>query len=148
MSKEFSELLATSRELYEAMNRFDAYTAKRLGVHPSDIRCLNALLDGALTAGQIADRLGLTTGSVTALVNRLMKVGYVVRTENEHDRRRKEISLHPDFREKAEKIYNSLGAHIGAQFEDCTVQQISLSTASLRRIMDGFSVDRFADRDS
>lgn len=148
MSKEFSELMAISRELYEAMNRFDAYTAKRLGVHPSDIRCLNALLDGALTAGQIAERLGLTTGSVTALVNRLMKVGYVVRTENVHDRRRKEISLHPDFREKAEKIYNSLGAHIGVQFEECSVQQISLSTESLRRIMNGFSVDRFADRDS
>ena len=58
MSTEFRALLANSRELYEAMNRFDAYTAKALGVHPSDIRCLNALIDGALTAGEIADGLG------------------------------------------------------------------------------------------
>ena len=146
MSKEFSELLATSRELYEAMNRFDAYTARRLGVHPSDIRCLIALLDGALTAGQIAERLGLTIGSVTALVNRLVRAGYVVRAENEHDRRCKEISLHPDVRGKAEKIYSSLGAHIGAQFEGCDCQQISFSAESLRRIIGGFSLERFANR--
>ncbi len=147
MSKEFSELLATSRELYEAMNRFDVYTAKRLGVHPSDIRCLNTLLDGALTAGQVAERLGLTTGSVTALVNRLVRAGYVVRAENELDRRCKEISLHPDFRGKAEKIYNTLGAHIGAQFEGSDGQQISLYTESLRRIISGFSLERIANRE-
>lgn len=143
MSKEFYELLATSRDLYEAMNRFDAYTAKRLDVHPSDIRCLNALLDGELTAGQIGERLDLTTGSVTALINRLLKVGYVVRAESEHDRRRIMVSLHPQFRDRAELIYNSLGGHIGAQFEDCSPEEIRQSTESLKRIMAGFSVSRF-----
>lgn len=143
MSKEFYELLATSRELYEAINRFDAFTAKRLEVHPSDIRCLNALLDGELTAGQIGERLGLTTGSVTALINRLVKVGYIVRAESEQDRRQIKVSLHPDFRDRAELIYNSLGGHIGAQFQDCSPEEIKQSTQSLKRIMAGFSVTRF-----
>ena len=143
MSKEFYELLATSRELYEAMNRFDAFTAKKLGVHPSDIRCLNALLDGELTAGQIGERLGLTTGSVTALINRLVKIGYVVRAENERDRRQIKVSLNPEFRDRAELIYNSLGGHIGAQFEDCTADEIKQSTDCLQRIMSGFSLSRF-----
>lgn len=143
MSKEFDELLAISRELYEAMNRFDAFTAKKLNVHPSDIRCLNALIDGEMTAGEISERLGLTTGSVTALIKRLEKVGYVTRAENKQDRRQIKVSLHPGFRDRAEIIYNSLGAHIGVQFEDCSAEQIRQSTESLHRITAGFSVSRF-----
>lgn len=142
MSKEFDELLATSRELYEAMSRFDAFTAKKLGVHPSDIRCLNALLDNDLTAGQIGERLGLTTGSVTALINRLVKIKYVVRAESDTDKRRIKVSLHPEFRHRAELIGNSLGAHIGVQFEECSAAGIKQSTEALKRITAGFSVTR------
>ena len=101
MSSEFQMLLANCRELYEAMNRFDAYTAKQLGVHPSDIRCLNALIDGPMSAGEIGTRLGLTTGTVTALVNRLVKAGYAVRRVGALDKRQIEVSLDPRFSERA-----------------------------------------------
>ena len=143
MSTEFRELLANSRELYEAMNRFDAYTAKVLGVHPSDIRCLNALIDGALTAGEIANRLGLTSGTVTALVTRLVNAGYAVRTVSAVDKRQIEVSLDPAFAQRAETIYNSLGGHIGLQFDGCSAEQIAQSAESVKRLTEGFSLSRF-----
>jgi DNA-binding MarR family transcriptional regulator len=143
MSKEFHELLANSRALYEAMNRFDAYTAKALGVHPSDIRCLNALIDGKMTAGEISTRLGLSTGTVTALVNRLVKAGYAVRAVSAVDKRQVEISLDPNFAERAEKIYNSLGGHIGLQFDGYTLEQIAQSANAVKRLTEGFSLKRF-----
>lgn len=145
MSKEFYELLASSRELYEAMNRFDAYTAKVLGVHPSDIRCLNALLDGPMTAGQIAARLGLTTGTVTALINRLVKAGYVVRRVSKTDKRQTDISLDPRFAARAETITNSLGAHIGRQYQGYSACQIRQSTEAVKRLTAGFALSRFGE---
>ncbi len=143
MSKEFHQLLANSRELYEAMNRFDAYTAKALGVHPSDIRCLNALIDGTMTAGEISSRLGLSTGTVTALINRLVKAGYAVRKVSEVDKRQVDISLDPNFVERAEKIYNSLGGHIGLQFDGYSAEQIAQSAQAVKRLTEGFSLERF-----
>lgn len=143
MSSEFQMLLANCRDLYEAMNRFDAYTAKQLGVHPSDIRCLNALIDGPMTAGEIGTRLGLTTGTVTALVNRLVKAGYALRNVSAVDKRQIEVSLDPRFSQRAEKIYNSLGAHIGLQFDGYKVEQIEQAADAVRRLTQGFSVSRF-----
>ena len=48
-----------------------------------------------LTHGQVADVLGITSGSVTALVDRLVDAGYVRRRPSDIDRRRIEIELTP-----------------------------------------------------
>lgn len=41
-----------------------------------------------MTAGELGKKTGLSTGSVTALVDRLEKAGYVVREKDPNDRRR------------------------------------------------------------
>lgn len=63
--------------------------AERVGMHSTDMECLDVLLmSGPATAGQIADRSGLTTGAVTRLVDRLASRGLVRRREDPADRRR------------------------------------------------------------
>jgi DNA-binding MarR family transcriptional regulator len=63
--------------------------AERVGIHSTDMECLDVLLmSGPATAGQIADRTGLTTGAVTRLVDRLASRGLVRRREDPADRRR------------------------------------------------------------
>ncbi|NJO82666.1 MAG: MarR family transcriptional regulator [Blastochloris sp.] len=63
--------------------------ADRLGLNTTDLSCL-ALLGVAtpLTAGQLAEATGLTTGSVTVMIDRLEKAGYVERAKDPFDRRR------------------------------------------------------------
>lgn len=58
-------ILTATRRLCEAMCRFDARAAAALGLHVTDLRCVNALKDGPLTAGDIGARLALSSGSVT-----------------------------------------------------------------------------------
>ncbi len=41
-----------------------------------------------MTAGELGKKTGLSTGSVTALVDRLEKAGYVAREKDPNDRRR------------------------------------------------------------
>jgi DNA-binding MarR family transcriptional regulator len=68
--------------------------ADAVGMHLTDHECLD-LLDwaGPLTAGEIATHLGLSTGAVTALVDRLERGGWVRRERDVADRRRVIVHL-------------------------------------------------------
>lgn len=62
--------------------------AERLGLHPTEVEVLDLLgRAGPLTAGQVAEVTGLTTGAATRLIDRLERAGYVRRAPNPHDRR-------------------------------------------------------------
>jgi DNA-binding MarR family transcriptional regulator len=80
-------MLAAMRQLHAAMERLEALAAARLGVVRSDWRCLVLLGEGALPPRVIGARLGLTSGSVTALLDRLAGQGYVTRRRDPADRR-------------------------------------------------------------
>ncbi len=68
---------------------FSKLIADQVGQHPTDLECLDfLLLSGPSTAGKLSELTGLTTGAVTAMIDRLEKAGYVRRTRDEHDRRK------------------------------------------------------------
>jgi DNA-binding IclR family transcriptional regulator len=63
--------------------------AERLRLNPTDLETLEILLrEGALPAGKLAERTGLTTGAVTGITDRLERRGYVRRQPDPADRRR------------------------------------------------------------
>ncbi|WP_223585885.1 MarR family winged helix-turn-helix transcriptional regulator [Microbacterium sp. OVT16B] len=73
-----------------AVDDFDRQMARLLGVNGTDLRCLEVLIGAReeITPRIIADRLGLTTGSVTTMLDRLERAGYVQRTPHPEDRRK------------------------------------------------------------
>lgn len=59
------------------------------GLHPTEWYALAELsLSGRLTAGDLATRVGLTTGAATRLIDRLERAGRVRRLADPADRRR------------------------------------------------------------
>src|SRR3954452_25419859 len=67
---------------------FGQSVAIRLGLSESDIDALELLIDsGAATAGKLAEVLGMTSGAVTRVIDRLEQAGYVRRTTDPTDRR-------------------------------------------------------------
>lgn len=70
-----------------------AARARQLGLHQMELTALEHLvvLDG-LTPGELAHRLGLTSGGVTALVGRLVAAGLVCREPHPSDRRMRVLS--------------------------------------------------------
>lgn len=63
-------------------------------MNPSAYAILSELsLDGWLTNGQIAQRLGMSTGGVTPALDRLERPGYIERTPNPADRRSSVVSI-------------------------------------------------------
>lgn len=81
------EVLAAVRGLRTVLDRFDDAACGTLGINRTDLHALNALEERPLTAGQLAARLGVTPGSITPLVDRLGRAGYVEREQDPTDRR-------------------------------------------------------------
>jgi DNA-binding MarR family transcriptional regulator len=74
----------------------DDVICELLGINRSDSRCLDILEQhGRMTAGQLAEEARLTTGAITAVIDRLERAGYAHRVSDPSDRRRVLIQLTP-----------------------------------------------------
>jgi len=84
------------RELSYAVVRFHEALGQRLGLTAMDHKHLDLIdREGPLTAGRLAQLIGLSTGAVTHLVDRLVNAGYVRRIADAGDRRRVLIETDP-----------------------------------------------------
>jgi DNA-binding MarR family transcriptional regulator len=76
------------RELVLGWDRYREAVADELGVGTSEVVALGFLCeDGPRTPSDIGQRLNLTSGSVTALIDRLEAAAFVTRSQNPDDRR-------------------------------------------------------------
>jgi DNA-binding MarR family transcriptional regulator len=84
------------QEFFAAISRNSTWTvmfhqaaALRMGLNPTDLKCVGLLQEtGPIAAGELAAFTGLTTGAITAVLDRLEKVELVRRIADPHDRRR------------------------------------------------------------
>jgi DNA-binding MarR family transcriptional regulator len=84
-----SEFLLAVRRAGSVMQLLGAASAERIGINVTDLNCLNILaLGGHVTAGELAKATGLTTASITGVLDRLEEAGFVHRERDPHDRRR------------------------------------------------------------
>lgn len=69
---------------------FNSRVARRAGLSTTDHKCLELAraVDTRLTAGQIAELSGLSTGAVTGVIDRLERAGFVRRVRDPGDRRK------------------------------------------------------------
>ena len=79
-----------------AASDFDEGLAKKLKLSRTDMRCLDLIGRlGPMTAGQLAEESGLTTGAVTFILDRLEEAGMVTRRRDTEDRRRVWVEIVP-----------------------------------------------------
>jgi DNA-binding MarR family transcriptional regulator len=82
-------LAQLGREHSDATVLFHATMARLLDLNVTDYKTMSVLQRlGPMSAGEIAQHTGLATASVTNLVDRLEKKGYVRRVHDPADRRR------------------------------------------------------------
>jgi DNA-binding MarR family transcriptional regulator len=69
----------------------------KIGINATDLNCLNILsFSGHMTAGELARATGLTTASITGVVDRLEEARFVTRERDPHDRRRVVVQINLD----------------------------------------------------
>lgn len=95
-----------SRLSQGATNLFDERVDEFLGINRTDGRCLDIISrHGRVSAGQLANESGLTTGAVTAVLDRLEAVGYALRTRDSLDRRKIWVQCTPHVLQLVEVIF-------------------------------------------
>src|SRR5271170_4418386 len=96
------EFLLAMRRAGSIMQLLGQVSADRIGINATDLNCLNLVaLTGHMTAGDLAKQTGLSTASITGVLDRLEEGGFVRRVRDPHDRRRVivELSGGPGLRE-------------------------------------------------
>jgi DNA-binding MarR family transcriptional regulator len=85
---------AAMRQTGALMQLLSQAAADRIGINATDLNCLNILsFNGHMTAGELARATGLTTASITGVIDRLEEAGYVTRERDPHDRRRVVVTM-------------------------------------------------------
>jgi len=91
------EFLLAMRRAGAVMQLLGAAAAEKIGINVTDLNCLNILaLRGRMTAGGLARETGLTTASITGVLDRLEEAGFVRRERDPQDRRRVMVRLDPE----------------------------------------------------
>lgn len=118
---------ALGRELSAITVMLHSQIAERVGLSATDHKCLDLAVraEQPLTAGQIAERSGLSTGAVTGVIDRLERAGFVRRVRDPHDRRKVLVEV----------SQGSL-ARYGDAFDGLT--------EALQRVMSGYTPEELA----
>jgi DNA-binding MarR family transcriptional regulator len=88
------EFVLAMRRTGSIMQLVNQAAADRIGINTTDLNCLNIVaLTGAMTAGELAKATGLTTASITGVLDRLEESGFVRRERDATDRRRVIVQL-------------------------------------------------------
>lgn len=133
-SKLVDELIAAFRDSGNQDAAFENLAAERLGISRTDLHCINAIENaGGLTAGQLAERAGLTSGAVTGVVDRLERAGFARRVPDAADRRRVRLEVTPEFYARAGEIWGPLHDDwVAALADNFTAAELARITEFLR----------------
>lgn len=92
----------------------------------TDSKTLSVLMqEGAMTAGQLAARLSLTSGAVTSVLDRLESRDYIWRTQDPDDRRKVVIEPNlPKLNTSCAKPYISIGKAFEQLYKTYSTEQL------------------------
>lgn len=121
---------------------FGQSVAIRLGLSESDIDALEMLLDtGAASAGKLAELLGMTTGAITRVIDRLEQAGYVRRVPDPADRRRVIVEPVPERAVTVEAMFASLEQAAATEADRYSPDQLAAISDFLARMADATGVE-------
>lgn len=128
------QLSNSYRRYLAAIVLFHLAAAEDLGLTVTDYQACNILeMEGALTSGELGQRLGLTTGAATRAIDRLVDAGYARRTVDPSDRRRVVVE-HTDL---LPKNLEGLLAHVRAPIAKVVEQMSPEQLSGLQLYLEG-----------
>ena len=126
-----SDFLLAMRQAGSIMQLLGQVSAERIGINVTDLNCLNIVaLTGPMTAGDLARATGLTTASITGVLDRLEQGGFIRRERDPKDRRRVIVNV------KAGRGLREIGLTFGPLVKAWRATAGSYSDEELRLLLE------------
>lgn len=129
MRKRRQTLITEAGNAMQAYQRstqaFDDAVGRALGLNPTDLRCLDWLVDGPKSAGELSQGTGLSSAATTSLIDRLERKGFVQRVRDAVDRRRVLVEMTPQGRRRVYRYYGPIVQQGNDLFADLTNEQVA-----------------------
>ena len=122
------------QQYQRSVQAFDDTVGRALALGPADLRCLDWLVDGPKSAGQLSTATGLRPAATTALIDRLAKRGLVRRTRSETDRRTVLVEMTELGQARTWEAYGPLVRAGQPMLEELSTEQLEFMADYLRRI--------------
>jgi DNA-binding MarR family transcriptional regulator len=121
------ELANSVRANQRATDVVDELASQLLGVNRTDSRCMDILDQHApMTAGELARASNLTTGAITAVIDRLERAGYARRVADPSDRRRVLIEPTEKMKQAAWELFGQIYEDASPLMDPYSNEQIEL----------------------
>ncbi len=117
-----------------SVQAFDDEVGRAMGLGPADLRCLDWLSQGPLTAGQLSVATGLRPAATTALVDRLVARGFIERTPSETDRRQVLVRMTDEGHRQTWAFYGPLVAEGAPLLSELSKEQLGFMLDYLETI--------------
>ncbi len=138
-SKRSPELEQAITSLFQASALLDPIRLRiwdRENLTVTQLRLLGHLHDqGGLSNAELADRLYVTRPSVSALLERLERGGFIRREVSPHDRRGIQIWLEPKGIEVQESLREEIREYVAGLFESLSVAETLQFAASVEKFV-------------
>jgi DNA-binding MarR family transcriptional regulator len=128
-----------TRELFRQATALSAAITEASGLHHTDaaaLRALDAAAGAPITVSRLGADLNLSSGAVTALVDRLERHGMVQRTRDAGDRRRVHVSLTPKARALGADLLAPIADRIGHAIGDLDAADLRVVERYLATVVD------------
>src|SRR5258707_11863531 len=125
-----------ARQHSTAVVLFHHAVAERLGLGPTDHKCLDLLRErGAMAGTDLSAITGLTSGAITGVVARLERAGYLRREPDPHDGRKQILRLALE-RAHIQDVIDPLRKDVAALLENFDAHQLTAIAEFLARTTD------------
>ncbi|MDO6461513.1 MarR family transcriptional regulator [Granulosicoccaceae sp. 1_MG-2023] len=139
------EVLIALRRVIRATDLHSKYLAKTTGLTAPQILLMQTLRDrGEITIGELAGDISLSQATVTTILDRLEKRGYVYRARSQADKRKVHAHLTDQGFEALKSAPMPLQDQFTRQFADLQEWEQSMILSSLQRVaqmMDAQHID-------
>jgi DNA-binding MarR family transcriptional regulator len=126
-------IMLEARTLHAVRDGVEEAVVELLGLNRTDSRCLDILdREGRMTAGQLADASGLTTGAVTAVLDRLERAGYAKRVRDTSDRRRVLVEVTEKTRRVGGEMFAELARTVAVELDRYSSDELELILGFVR----------------
>lgn len=142
MDDEVTELIGAVRRASVVLERVAENARANLGVAATDLAAMELLSLGRLTAGELAAELGVGSGTLTGIVDRLLAAGYARREQDPLDRRRVFVSLTAKGRRRFREAFRERWQWLHSVTNDFSPREVDAVVRFLMRMHDIVPTER------